>query len=80
VFAADISVGCGQGYVYGPVTQKYTTGGDTGDYLIAVNGSPYAVPPGFYAQVKIGDVVKFNGKDWSIVKPGETTYPSRISP
>ncbi len=77
VFAADITVGCGQQeYVYGTVTQKYATGGDTGDYVIAVNGETHTVPLTFYQQVQIGDTVRFDGKDWSIVKPGSTTAPA----
>ncbi len=73
VFAADVSIGCGQGFVYGPVGQKLRSGGDTGDYLITVNGSPYDVPLLFYNQVRVGDTVKFDGKSWTVVKQGPTT-------
>ncbi len=76
VFAADIEVGCGQEYVYGPVSQKLT--GTEQAYLIMVNGTPYEVPPPFFLRVQVGDTVRFNGKEWSIVKPGETNVP--ISP
>ncbi len=75
-FAADISVGCGQGYVYGPVTQKFLTGGDTGDYMIAVSGTAYEVPLAFYQQVRVGDTVKFDGKAWSIIKRAESPAPA----
>lgn len=73
VFAADFAVGCGQGYVYGPVSQKLNTGGDAGDHLIEVNGTAYDVPIAFFNQVRVGDTVKFNGREWTIVKPGPTT-------
>lgn len=78
--AADVTVGCGQGYVYGPVDQKYTTGGDTGSYLISVNGTPYEVPMSFYYSVQVGDVVKFDGRSWSIVKRAQSTLSSPQSP
>ena len=68
VFAADVTVGCGQGFVYGPVTQKYRTGPDSDTHVIAVNDTPYDVPQGFYNQVQIGDTVKFTGREWQIVK------------
>ncbi len=77
VFIADFTVGCGQGYVYGQVTQKFSPT-DRGD-VIAVNGTPYSVPSDFYARVRIGDFVRFDGKEWSIVKPGQTNVPP-ISP
>lgn len=73
VFAADFSVGCGQGYVYGPVTQKFRTGGDTESWNIAVNGTPYNVPLEFYTRVEVGDTVKYTGSHWEIVKPAKTT-------
>jgi hypothetical protein len=80
VLAADYTVGCGQGYVYGPVDQKYATGGDTGSYLISVNGTPYEVPMSFYYSVRVGDVVKFDGRSWSVVKQAPTTVGSPPSP
>jgi hypothetical protein len=72
VFAADISVGCGQGYVYGPVTQKYNTPNE--NFLISINGTAYAVPQDFYYKVKVGDTVKFDGKTWTIVKAATPTF------
>jgi hypothetical protein len=81
VFVADVTVGCGQGYVHGAVTQKYTS--SQGTYLIAVNGTPYEVPVDFYNQVRLGDMVRYNGKEWSIDKPGENVPnipPSTTSP
>jgi hypothetical protein len=69
MFAADVSVGCGSGYVYGQVTQKYRTGGDAMDFIIAVNGQTFNVPATFYQSVFVGDWVRFNGKDWVKAKP-----------
>lgn len=80
VLAADFTVGCGQGYVYGPVDQKYTTGGDSGSYLISVNGTPYEVPMSFYYSVRVGDVVKFDGRSWRIVKRAPSTMGSSAAP
>ena len=69
MFAADVSVGCGSGYVYGQVTQKYRSGADAFSFIIAVNGQTYNVPPTFYQSVIVGDWVRFNGKDWVKAKP-----------
>lgn len=83
LFAADFSVGCGQGYVYGPVTQKFTRGGDGGDtWIIAVDGKPYEVPQGFYLKVALGDTVKYTGKQWQLVKTarGDTPAPEPSTP
>jgi hypothetical protein len=73
VFAADMSVGCGQGFIIGPVTAKYRSSPDSGSYLIAVNGTPYDVPQDFYNQVQIGDTVKYTGKQWLLVKTADGT-------
>ncbi len=73
VFVADFTVGCGGGYVYGPVSQKIQGSDQT--YKVVVNGTPYEVPANFYSRVQIGDNVKFNGQEWSIVKPGDTNVP-----
>jgi hypothetical protein len=76
VFAADFTVGCGQGYVYGPVTQKFHTGGDSEAWNIAVNGTPYTVPLEFYDRVHLGDTVKFAGSHWEIVKTASGVTPA----
>ena len=81
LLAADISVGCGRNaYVYGPVEQKYTTGSDESEKLILIGGQTYQVLPTFFAEVSVGDTVKFNGRVWSVVKrangapvPGQST-------
>jgi hypothetical protein len=79
LFAADFSLGCGKGFVYGPVTQKFRRGGDDGStFLIAVSGTPYEVPQTFWFNVQLGDTVKYTGKQWLLVKTakGETPAPS----
>jgi hypothetical protein len=71
LLAADISIGCGsQAYVFGTVTQKYVVSGEASDRFILVEGQSYAVPWDFYNKVQIGDVVRFNGHEWSIVQRG----------
>lgn len=80
VFAADFTVGCGQGYVYGPVTQKFTSGADNDAYTIAVSGTPYSVPLDFYDRVNVGDTVKFAGSRWEIVKTASGTTPPATTP
>ena len=69
VFAADFTTGCGKGYIYGRVTQKYNMGGNSETYMIAVNGQPYQVPLGFWQTVSLGDWVRYTGKDWYKAEP-----------
>lgn len=80
VFAADFSMGCGQGYVYGPVTQKFTSGADNDGYTIAVSGTPYTVPLEFYERVNVGDTVKYTGARWEIIKTASGTTPASTTP
>ncbi len=54
------------GDVHGLVTQKFSSGGDGGDYRIAVDGTPYGVPLDFYFAVNVGDTVNFDGRNWTI--------------
>jgi hypothetical protein len=54
--------------IQGEVTQKFTD--DKGTYRIAVNGTPYEVPLGFYNQVDQGTMVKFDGTNWIVVSGG----------
>jgi hypothetical protein len=69
LLAADISVGCGaQAYVYGPVSQKYSPVPSEPNAQILISGQAYEVPMSFYNQVQVGDVVRFNGRAWSIVQ------------
>jgi len=80
VFAADLTVGCGQGYVNGPVTQKFTKNADEPDAQIAVNDVPYTVPLSFYSQVQVGDWVRFDGRSWTIVKRANSPTPASPPP
>ena len=81
LLAADISVGCGKNaYVYGPVEQKYATGQDELDRTVLISGQTYLVPPYFFNQIQVGDIVKFNGSKWSIVKKADGTVPAQSSP
>jgi hypothetical protein len=69
LLAADISVGCGsQAYVYGPVSQKFATSSQEANKFIEINGQMYEVPVDFYNAVEVGDTVRFNGKQWAVVK------------
>ena len=56
--------------VHGVVTQKFVSGGDSGEYRIAVDGTPYVVPLGFYVTVSIGETVNFDGTNWTIAGRG----------
>jgi|SRR5215469_2228325 len=81
LLAADVSVGCGaNAYVYGPVEQKYTTGSDEGEKLILIGGQTYQVPPTFFAEVSVGDTVKYNGRVWTVVKRAGAPVPSQSTP
>jgi hypothetical protein len=53
--------------VDGAVSQKFTYSGE-GTTLIAVDGTPYAVPLDFYLRVQLGDTVHFDGVNWTIVE------------
>lgn len=77
LLAADMTIGCGQGYVYGVVEQKVVGPmGDQGaDKEISINGRTYDVPPSFYNEVRVGDTVRFNGKNWAVVKRGDPQAP-----
>ena len=54
--------------IQGEVTQKFTP--EMGTYRIAVNGTPYEVPLGFYNRVDQGTIVKFDGSNWIVVSGG----------
>ncbi len=79
-FAADFTMGCGHGYVYGPVDQKFTKNQAEADAQIAVNNVPYNVPLSFYSQVQVGDTVKFDGRSWTIVKRANSPKPASPTP
>ncbi len=80
LFAADISVGCGQGYVYGIVNQKLSAQSGETDRQIVVNAEIFAVPMSFYNEVQVGDTVRFSGRDWTIVKRATAPAPPPASP
>ena len=81
LLGAQIDVGCGKNaYVYGPVEQKFAGQRDEVDKLIMVNGQTYLVPPTFFAQISVGDTVKFNGSTWSVVKKADGTVPAQSTP
>ncbi len=48
-------------------------------YYVTINGSDYAVPAYFWAQVKVGDLVKWDGTTWTIVKKAAGLAPFRFS-
>lgn|GEM_PF-935004 len=77
VFAADFTVGCGQRYVYGIVSAKYPATGDNQSWTIQVVDEWYTVPENFYYETQVGDTVKFDGRDWTIVKSAGTTLPGK---
>jgi hypothetical protein len=64
----SVAAAYGPGYVFGVVTQKFTSGHDGGEWQIAVNGSPYEVPVMFWLSVNVGDAVRYTGTDWQVVK------------
>ncbi len=82
VFAADVTVGCGQGYVYGPVSQKLSSGvnENAAERQIVINNSPFDVPVSFYDRVQVGDWVRFNGREWTIVKRANSPTPASPPP
>jgi len=75
VLAADFNLGCtpNGGYVYGVVEAKYSgSGGDAS--LLQIASDTFTVPAGFYDEVQVGDLVRFDGTKWTIVKSAATTY------
>jgi hypothetical protein len=66
--ASEPAAGYGPGSVAGIVTQKFTGGHDGGEYEVAVNGAPYEVPMTVWLSVQVGDVVRYTGIEWQIVK------------
>src|SRR2546426_5457622 len=43
------------------------------DFLLVINSVEYAVPGYFYQQAEIGDLVKWDGTTWTIVKKRSTS-------
>ena len=48
------------------------------DFLLVINSVEYAVPGYFYQQAEIGDLVKWDGTTWTIVK--KRSASSGLSP
>ena len=53
--------------IVGWVARKFPAPG-LNRLIIVINNVEYDVPPEFYAEVKVGDLVKFEGGLWKIVK------------
>ena len=48
------------------------------DYILVINGHEYIVPEVFWRRVDLGDLVKYDGIAWTIVrKAGATPTPTR---
>jgi hypothetical protein len=54
--------------------------GQETDRLIEINGHTYSVPHGFYNIVQVGDTVRFNGRQWEIVKRAGAPVQPATSP
>ncbi len=50
--------------------KRFDRGG--GVHLITINGVDYEVPGTFWREVQIGDLVKWDGRVWTIVKKAGT--------
>lgn len=81
LLTADFTVGCGPAYVYGRVTQKFSMSGKETDKFILVNGQSHVVPMSFFTQVQVGDTVRFDGRQWAIVKKRDApaTQPTPLA-
>lgn len=81
--AAEFTVGCGEGYVHGYVTQKISPMGSQqeNDRQLVINGRTFSlIPVSFYNQVQVGDLVKFDGRNWTIEKKANAPQPASPSP
>ncbi len=47
-------------------------------YEVVINSNAYEVPAYFWDQVRVGDLVKWDGKVWTIVKRAGVGVPSRV--
>jgi hypothetical protein len=54
--------------VVGEVTQVFTYSVNNGTPEIAINGTPYEVPLAFYLTVHVGNIVQFDGMNWTIAQ------------
>ena len=68
---AQIAPSCGgsdeERTIVGWVARKFPAPG-LNRLIIVINNVEYDVPPEFYDEVKVGDLVKFEGGLWKIVK------------
>ncbi|MGH2375377.1 MAG: hypothetical protein ACREJ4_03610 [Candidatus Methylomirabilaceae bacterium] len=56
------------GWVDEKVTRNQTA--ETNPYLLVINNVEYGVPYDFWRTVDQGDLVKFDGEKWTIVRKG----------
>ncbi|MBI4277047.1 MAG: hypothetical protein HY660_01210 [Armatimonadetes bacterium] len=57
--------------VVGWIASKRIEGGDSGGtYVITINQADYEVPLRFWMIVNVGDLVKYDKGDWTIVRKG----------
>ncbi len=73
--ASDDSSTVGSGkpaLVIGWVDEKRTDPQETIPWLIVINSRGYGVPYSFWRQVGIGDLVKYDGEIWTIVRKAKS--------
>lgn len=58
----------GQAQVIGWVEEKRTRVYETFPYMVVINQMEYGVPYEFWLTVGVGDLVKFDGIKWTIVR------------
>ncbi len=76
MLAADMNLGCtpNGGYVYGVVEAKFSGTGDNDMSVLQIASDTFTVPVSFYDEVQVGDLVRYDGKGWTIVKSAGSTY------
>ncbi len=70
VSVAQVLPSCGMGSereIVGWVEAKYYHGRRQ-SYVVVINNTEYNVPDDFYDQVEVGDLVKYAGGVWTIVR------------
>lgn len=61
--------------VVGWVEAKRVEGGAAHAFLITINSTEYEVPAYFWPRVEVGDLVKWDGTAWTIVKKANQPAP-----
>ncbi len=63
--------------IVGWVQEKLVSqAGGESEYVIIIDGTHYTVPQLFWQEVRVGDLVKYDGYQWTIVKKaGTSTLP-----